>query len=218
MVDTIEAYGYETISAEWEIQSKYWENLMIRSIHNGANIHYCDQEHSTLLGNWIQTFHPLTTEDIIRRWVPILQSCGVDTARYLHTETQLYQAHQRLDSWKERGIRKRKMRLEEQGDITVIISWKGDFPGPCEEALKEFVAFGDDECFSPTLMYLVATEQDWKKYWPFSFNSVPNLRGWMRQKPQGSGNKHSERPCRTRDTGLPENEDGFLEIPGSWID
>lgn len=216
--DTTEPCGVEKASRDEEVQRKYWETHMIRSIRNGANIHYCDQDRSTLLGDWVQTFHPLTTQNIIRHWLSILQSCGVDTTKYIYAELQLFLAHQRLDTWKETGIRKRKIDIVEQCGVEVTVSWKGEFPGPCAQVLDEFLDLGDDECFSPFLKYSLATEQDWRKFWPFSYNSVPN-RGTRRQEPtRRSRRTQRQRHLQIVRTKLSSAEMEPLKIPGSWVD
>ncbi|RYP73012.1 hypothetical protein DL771_003880 [Monosporascus sp. 5C6A] len=165
MAEIIECCASEE-GSERESRRNYWQDLMVKSIRNRADIHYCDQSRSTLLGNWVQTYHPLTTQDITRKWVHILRSCEVDTIQYLLTEAELFHAHQSLDSWKEKSIRKREIDVDPQCDVAVTVSWRGGFPGPCAQVLNEFVAFGDDECYSPSLRYSVVGDKDWERFWP----------------------------------------------------
>ena len=136
---------------------------MIMALRNGANYHYCARDKSTLLSNLVQMYHPLTTQDIIRHWLIILQSHGVNTGQYLRCEVELYMAH-RGESREEGHIRRRKIDLFGQRDDAVSVAWEGCFPGPCQQVLEEFVSFGDDRCFSSSLIYLVIRERDWSDF------------------------------------------------------
>ena len=180
---------------------------MIMALRNGANYHYCARDKSTLLSNLVQMYHPLTTQDIIRHWLIILQSHGVNTGQYLRCEVELYMAH-RGESREEGHIRRRKIDLFGQRDDAVSVAWEGCFPGPCQQVLEEFVSFGDDRCFSSSLIYLVIRERDWSDFWPYSWNSIPNCERRRSLEPKRSRLKRRRRLVDESET---------MKVPGAWV-
>lgn len=180
---------------------------MIMALRNGANYHYCAHDKSTLLGNLIQMYHPLTAQGIIRHWLMILKSHGVDTGQYLLCEVELYMAH-RGESREQGNIRRRRIELFGQRDDTVSVTWEGYFPGPCQEVLQEFVSFGDDRCFSSSLIYSVIRERHWPDFWPYSWNSIANCE---RRRPLESKRSKLKRRRRLVD------ESETMKVPGAWV-
>ena len=205
--EVIESYPCERETLEYRSRCMYWEDLMAQAIHRGANCHYSAQSMSTLLGNWVDKYHPFTAQAIVRQWLRILQAWGMDTRQYLLREVELY-LDQAGESRRAGEIRPRKIGFDGRLENAVTVAWKTDFPGPCRQVLEEFVYFGDDQCFSYSLSDIIPSERDWDEFWPYSWNSVGKPRGRPGMKARRSRQKRKV---------ISGDDRRITNLPGAWV-
>jgi hypothetical protein len=203
---------------------RQYEEQMSHLIGQGANLHYLDEDGCTIVEIWVNSFHPVDAQAIIKDWLTFLEGCGVDGAKYGRGERMMFQQHSVLSDWED--CRKRAVTFSEDdgGTFVISVSWENDLPGPAMEVLREFSGVGDDAMFSPLLSF---TQPDWQVLWPFSdaaiFCQICLNRG-LGFCTTGSCRKKRDRFQRRHTKKAKANKLGHevtrqdLKLVGAWVD
>ncbi|KAI0480381.1 hypothetical protein GGR56DRAFT_269603 [Xylariaceae sp. FL0804] len=209
-------------SCKRELRS--WEKFLLATLQHRPNLHYTDEEGCTLLGTWIQSYHPVDAEEIIRRWLKFLAPHGVDSIIYLDMELDLFKSFTRSVDWSKKSTRRRTMGLLRVGQTRgVSVNWWDDLSQP---VLKEFSDLGDDAALSPLLRYSLPREPDWDRFWPFSFNAAADCQGQHRYCARCAQHTHissrrmlrSKRKGKSRCPGSAASVETWSNMPGAWVE
>ncbi|KAI3318150.1 hypothetical protein HD806DRAFT_549351 [Xylariaceae sp. AK1471] len=209
-------------------QRLHWERLMVQSIQHGANRQYLDEYEFTVMGLWIQSYHPLDAQQIINSWLEILEGCGVDIIDDVQVEIALFEAAQNSARYTDKPLRRRRVTLHagELAGSRVTVSWDTNYHRMAEEVLTEFNDLGDDEAFSPDLRFCKATEDDWERFWPFAYNVAIDCQGSHQhcfrclQYRRKGDTRQKKLKCGIdfKKMGSAGHFRTGLGIPGSWVD